>query len=281
MKTKTKNDKSVPKPSAQNDEPAGQGIWSGTISFGLVAIPVQLVKAIEPGRVSFRMLHNKEYSPLLRRMYCPEEGKIVPEDEIVRGYEIAADKYVLVSDEELASVSPERSTAIEIVGFIDIADVDPIYYDHPYYLVPMKGGEKSYRLLAEVMHRAGKAGLARFVLHEREYFVAVRSTGGALSVIMLHYSEEIIPDMGLAPREGRTDPDDKNRAKKLIKEMTAAFDPNKYADTRREKLLALLKKKAKGKALVTAPEVEEETTEGPADLVAVLEESMRKGKTKR
>ena len=113
----------------------------------------QLVKAVEPGRVSFRMLHSKDYSPLLRRMVCPKEEKIVPPDEIVRGYEIGPDKYILVTDEELESVSPERSRTIEIIEFIDMEEVDSIYYDHPYYLVPVKGGEKAYRLLVEVMRR--------------------------------------------------------------------------------------------------------------------------------
>jgi DNA end-binding protein Ku len=146
-----------------------QGIWSGTISFSLVAIPVQLVKAIEPGRISFRTLHSKDYSPLARRMFCPEEGVLVPPDEIIRGYEIGPDRYILVTDEELESLSPERSRTIEIIEFIDLKEVDLIYYGHPYYLVPMKGGEKAYRLLAEAMRRTNKAGLAKFVLREREY----------------------------------------------------------------------------------------------------------------
>ena len=139
-------------------ETAGQGIWSGTISFSLVAIPVQLVRAVEPGRVSFRLLHSTDYSPLLRRMVCPEEEKMVPPEEIIRGYEIGPDKYILITDEELESVSPERSRTIEIVEFIDMEEVDPIYYDHPYYLVPAKGGEKAYRLLAEVMRRTKQGG---------------------------------------------------------------------------------------------------------------------------
>jgi DNA end-binding protein Ku len=278
---KTKSRQSAGKGSPSRPEASTQGMWSGTISFGLVAIPVQLVRAVEPGRVSFRMLHTKEYSPLQRRMYCPREERIVPEDEIVRGYELAPDKYILITDEELESASPERSLTIEIVGFIDLKDVDPIYYDQPYYLVPMKGGEKSYRLLAEVMRRTGKAGLAKFVLHEREYFVAIRSAGGALSVITLHYSEEILPNVAIAPRDSETPSADTSRMKKIIKEMTSDFTPDKYADTRRRRLLDLLKKKAKGKALVQAPEVEEEAAEGPPDLVAVLEESMRKGKKSR
>jgi DNA end-binding protein Ku len=108
---------------------AVQGIWSGTISFSLVAIPVRLVKAIEPGRISFHLLHSKDYSPLARRMFCPEEETMVPSDEIIRGYEIVPDKHILMTDEELESVSPERSRTIEIVDFIDIKEVDPVYYD--------------------------------------------------------------------------------------------------------------------------------------------------------
>src|SRR5512137_1081166 len=182
---------------------AVQGIWSGTISFSLVAIPVRLVKAIEPGRISFRLLHGKDYSPLARRMFCPEEETMVPSDEIIRGYEIAPDKYVLMTDEELESVSPERSRTIEIVEFIDMKEVDPAYYDHPYYLVPLKGGEKAYRLLVEVMHRTKKAGLAKFVLAEREYLVVVTPKDGALALTTLHYSEEVLPDEDLSPKKGK------------------------------------------------------------------------------
>ena len=154
----------------------------------------------------------------------------------------------LITDEELESVSPERSRTIEIVEFIDMKEVDPIYYDHPYYLVPSKGGEKAYRLLVEVMRRTNKAGLAKFVLGEREYLVAVKSTEGALALITLHYSEEILPDEDIAPKEGKIEAEEKSRMKKIIKEMIADFDPEKYADERREKIMELLKKKAKEKA---------------------------------
>jgi DNA end-binding protein Ku len=257
---------------------AAQSIWSGTISFSLVAIPVQLVKAVEPGRVSFHLLHSKDYSPLLRRMVCPKEERIVPPEEIVRGYEIGPDKYILVTDEELESVSPERSRTIEIADFIDMEEVDSVYYDHPYYLVPAKGGEKAYRLLVEVMRRTKKAGLAKFVLGEREYLVAVKSTEGALSLITLHYSEEILADGEIAPDAGTIEPEAADRLKKIIRDMTTDFDPNKYADERREKIVKLLKKKAKEQAPVEAPDIEQEGEEGPADLIAALEESMRKVK---
>jgi DNA end-binding protein Ku len=268
-------------PSSMGKEIAAQGIWSGTISFSLVAIPVQLVKAVEPGRVSFRMLHSKDYSPLSRRMFCPREETIVPADEIIRGYEIGPDKYIVITDEELESLTPERSRTIEIVEFIDMKDVDSIYYDHPYYLVPSKGGEKAYKLLVEVMRRTNKAGLAKFVLGEREYLVAVKSTDGALCLITLHYSEEILSDEQIIPEEGKIESAEKRRMKKIIKEMISDFNPDKYADERRKKIVKLLEKKVKAKAAVEAPEVKEVEGEGPLDLVAVLQESMRKVKKDR
>jgi DNA end-binding protein Ku len=178
-------------------------------------------------------------------------------------------------------VSPERSRTIEIVEFIDMEEVDSLYYDHPYYLVPAKGGEKAYRLLVEVMRRTGKAGLAKFVLGEREYLVAVKSSEGALALITLHYGEEILSDDQIAPAGETIDAEEKSRLKKIIKGMTADFAPDKYADERREKIVKILKKIAKEKAPVEAPEVDEEEGEGPADLIAALEESMRKVKKNR
>jgi len=260
---------------------AVQGIWSGTISFSLVAIPVRLVTAVQSGRVSFHLLHNKDYSPLKRRMVCPKEETTVSPDEMIRGYEIVPDQYVLMTDEELESVSPERSRTIEIVEFIDMDEVDPIYYDHPYYLVPSKGGEKAYRLLVEVMHRTNKAGLAKFVLAEREYVVAVTPRDRALALITLHYSDETLPDEDILPKKGKIAAEEENRIKKSVKQMIEDFHPEKYADERRKKIMDLLDAKAKEKPPVEAPVVEEEEGEGPADLVAALEESMRKVKENR
>jgi len=260
---------------------AVQGIWSGTISFSLVAIPVRLVKAIEPGRVSFHLLHSKDYSRLSQRMFCPEEKTMVSQDEIIRGYEIVPNKFILMTDEELESVSPERSRTIEIVEFIDVKEVDPIYYDHPYYLVPSKGGEKAYQLLVEVMRRTNKAGLAKFVLAEREYLVAIKSRDGALEMTTLHYSDEILPDEDISPKKETIAAEEESRITKSIEQMIEDFNAAKYADGRRKKLMDLLETKAKDQAPVEAPAVEEEEGEGPADLVAALEESMRKVKESR
>jgi DNA end-binding protein Ku len=160
-------------------------------------------------------------------------------------------------------------------------DVDTIYYDHPYYLVPSKGGEKAYQLLVEVMARTHKAGLAKFVLGEREYLVAVKSTQRALSLITLHYAEEILPDRSVPPEEEKIESKEKDLVKKVIKEMTAHFNPDTYADERRKKILKLLDKKVKKGDAVEAPGVGQEEGDGPVDLIKVLEESMRKVKKSR
>jgi DNA end-binding protein Ku len=267
--------------SREEQEIAVHGIWSGTISFSLVAIPVQLVKAIQPGRVSFRLLHSKDYSPLTRKMFCPADEVMVPPEEIIRGYEVGPDKYILVNDEELESVSPKRSRTIEIIEFIDLTEVDAVYYDQPYYLVPAKGGEKAYRLLVEVMRRTNKAGLAKFVLRDREYLVAVKSMGEALALITLHYRDEILPEGDIEPAEGKIEAAEKSRLKKSIESRMADFHPEQYADKRHDQIMALLKKKAKAQPLVEAPGVEAEEGEGPADLIAALEESMRQVKKSR
>jgi DNA end-binding protein Ku len=281
MKTRAPLKQQSKPSSAGGTDSATHGIWSGTISFSLVAIPVQLRMAVEKSRVSFRMLHKKDFSPLVRRMFCPEEEKLVPADEIARGYETSRGKYILISDEELESVSPGRSRTIEITEFIDLKEVDPIHFDHPYYLVPQKGGEKAYRLLAEVMGRSNRAGLAKFVLADREYLVAVKSSGGALELITLHYSGDILPYGGVMPEAGKAAEEEKSRMKKSIKKMIADFNPEKYADSRRKKILALLDKKIKAMAAVEAPGVAEEEEEGPADLITTLRDSMRKVKKER
>jgi DNA end-binding protein Ku len=252
-----------------------QGIWSGTISFSLVAIPVLLVKSVEPGRVSFHMLHNKDFSPLERKMFCPLDEKIVPSQDIIRGYEIEPGKHVIITQEELESVSPDRSRTIEILEFIDISEVDPLYYDHPYFLVPLKGGEKSYKLLAAAMQKMNRAGIAQFVLDERECLVLIKSANFALSMSTLHYSDEILSDEGMALVPNGATNAEINGIKNHIKDLMARFAPEKYSNSRREKILELLNKKAQ----VEAPEIEEaEKAEGMADLMSALEESMRKVK---
>lgn len=251
----------------------GQGIWSGTISFSLVAIPVRLVGAVAPERLSFQLLHGADYSPLSRRMFCPDHGAVVGPEEIVRGFELAPGRYLPITEEELRSVSPDRSHTIEIIDFIDMDEVDPVYLDHPYYLLPLKGGEKAYRLLAEVMRQTNKAGFAKFVLSEREHLAAVTSRGGALALYTLHYASEVVSAVDLAPQDTELNGELRSRIEESVKKMLGGFNPAKYADERREKLLKLIRRKAEESPPVEAPEVEEEE-EGPPDLMAALERAM-------
>lgn len=252
-----------------------QGIWSGTISFSLVAIPVQLVRAVTPGRITFHTLHRSDYSPLRRRMFCPQHQVLVPAEEVVRGFELAPDHYLPISAAELEAVTPERSRTIEIVEFVAVDEVDPLYFEHPYYLVPLKGGEKAYQLLAEVLHQTGTAGLARFVLAEREYLVAVMSANGALALITLHYHADVLAADDSLAAAGTGDPGLKSRIKAEIAQHLADFTPEQYADTRRERLLALLHRKAQEQAPVEAPVTTADEGAGPPDLMAALEEAMR------
>ncbi len=260
---------------------AAQGIWSGTISFSLVAIPVRLVKAVETGRISFHLLHSKDYSRLNRKMYCSQDNAPVPPDEIARGYEITPGKFILMTDEELESVSPERSRTIEITGFVDLADLDAVFFDHPYYLMPAKGGEKAYRLLVEVMQRTKKAGLASFVLAEREHPVAVFSRDGALAMATLHYGEEVLPFDAGVPQKAKIDQQEAGRMRKSVERMLVDFEPSKYANGRLNKISEIVARKIKESALVDAPAISAEEEEGPPDLVAALEESMRHVKENR
>ncbi|HOD74801.1 MAG TPA: Ku protein [Syntrophorhabdaceae bacterium] len=255
-----------------------QSIWTGTITFSLVAIPVRLVKAVRPDRISFRMLHAKDYSPLIRAFYCPDEDRMVPPGEIVRGYEVGPEQYIEVTEDELDSVSPERSRTIEIMDFVDVSDVDPLYYDRPYYLAPGRGGEKAYGLLVQVMLRTNRGGIAKFVLGEREHLVLLRVSGAALSLVTLHYSDEVVPAAETVPEEKEEGgvEEEKDRMARTIRRMEARFDPARYRDDRRRKIMALLGRKEEVEAPVEAPTSFEDTQEGPGDLVAVLQESVRK-----
>lgn len=251
-------------------------VWRGTVSFSLVAIPVRLVEAVSPGRVSFRMLHRRDYAPLVSRMLCPNENRIVPSEEIVRGYEYRPGRYVPMTAAELESVSPERSRTIEVTDFVSITEIDPILFDYQYYMVPLKGGEKPYRLLVEVLKRTSKAGIASLVLAEREYPVLIRSVDGLLAVNTLHYAQEVVPAKGIGARtQGRVD-SEKERTKRVVRKMVTKFDPEKYADERRAKTVALLKRKLKGESLVRAPEVEDTGGKTGARLAELLETSMQK-----
>jgi DNA end-binding protein Ku len=255
-----------------------RAIWSGSISFGLLNVPVKLYSAVSRKNVSFRELRQSDGSRIRHKRVAEADGKEVPYDEIVKGYEISPEQYVVVTRDELEEIDPKKTRAIEIQDFVDLDDIDPIYFDHPYYLGPDKGAEKAYSLLVKAMSDAKKVAIARFVLRNRENLAAIRPADNVLTMATMRFADEVVaPDeLGedVIPQDGRKlEKREVDMAKQLIDSLTSDFDPAKYRDEYREELLALIDRKAQGEAVVEPVSEEPKPTKAP-DLMAALEESL-------
>src|SRR5438034_2198463 len=168
-----------------------RAIWTGAISFGLVNVPVRLYSAVSRKTVRFNQLHEKDHARIQMKRWCPADDEEIPYEEIVKGYEIAPDQYVVITNEELDSLDPEKTRTIDIEDFVDLEDIDPIYYDHPYYLAPGQGAGKAYELLRQAMEQAGKVAIARVVIRSKESLVAIRPTGDALTMSTMLFHDEV------------------------------------------------------------------------------------------
>lgn len=259
-----------------------RSIWSGSVSFGLVNVPVKVVTAVKSKDVRFHMLHEADGARIENRRVCSAEGSEVPYEEIVKGYSLGGDRYVTVSKEELESLDPEASRAIEISDFVDLSEIDPLYFEHPYYLVPDKGAGKAYGLLVEAMRRTNRAAIARVVLRTKEHLVAVRALDDVLTMTTLFYHDEVVPTSELEVAEPKTAPAEKEiaMAEQLIEALTGSFDPTKYEDLYRERVMDLIERKAEGEEVVLPPTPAAKPA--PVDLVSALQASLdaarRKGK---
>src|SRR6478672_2517835 len=228
-----------------------RAIWSGSISFGLLNVPVKLYSAVSRKNVSFRELREKDGSRIRHKRVAEADGEEVSYEDIVKGYEVAPEQYVVITRDELEEIDPKKTRAIEIQDFVDLDDIDPIYFDHPYYLGPDKGAEKAYALLVKAMGDAKKVAVARFVLRNREHLAAIRPADNVLTMATMRFADEVV-----APGELGED-----------------VDPSKYHDEYREELLSLIDRKAQGKSVVEAVSEEPTPTKAP-DLMAALEESL-------
>lgn len=233
-----------------------RALWSGSITFGLVTIPVKLFPAVKQERVSFHLLHDKDNSRLQRKMVCSADGEEVAWEHTVRGFEVAPDQYVVMKDEEIEAAQPKKTKAISIEDFVGIDEIDPLYFDTAYYVLPQETGTKPYRLLVEAMEQAKKVGIARFVLREREHLCALRPAKSALVMETLHYDAEVVPleSMPDLPHETRIDPREVKMAQQLIGSLVTEFNPARYRDEFTRALKALVEKKAAGEELVAAAE---------------------------
>ena len=257
-------------------------IWTGSISFGLVTVPVRMISATRSQDVRFHQLEEGTGSRIRLRRVSEKTGEEVTNDRIVKGFELEKDKYVIIEAEEIASLKPKATRQIEIEDFVDLADIDPVFFEQPYYLIPDKDNAKAYRLLAEVMEDLGKVAIGRFVLRSKEALVAIRPVDGALVLETMRFADEVLAidrEQPLAEPASEPTEREKERARQLVNSLTAEFDPTKYHDEYREELLALIDKKAAGEEIVAAT-----STEEPAkvlDLMAALEASLARAGAKQ
>lgn len=254
-----------------------RAIWSGSISFGLLNVPVKLYSAVSKQTVRFKELREGDGSRIRHKRVAEEDGKEVPYEKIVKGYEISPDQFVVMTREELEELDPKRTRAIEIQDFVDLDQIDPIYFDHPYYLGPDAGAEKAYALLVQAMEDERKVAIARFVLRNRESLAAVRPMDGVLTMATMRFADEVVkPDDldGILPDDDiKLDKREVEMAKKLIDSLANDFEADKYRDEYREELLDLIERKAKGEDVVVQASEEPKPTKAP-DLMAALEESL-------
>jgi DNA end-binding protein Ku len=254
-----------------------RSIWTGSLSFGLVNVPVALFSGVKDTDVHFRQLHDKDHTPVETRRFCKEEDAEVDYGEIAHGFETDDGKQVVLTDEELATAAPRKTRTIDIEAFVDLADVDPIYFDHPYILMPSgdsEGTQRAYRLLLEVMARTERAALGRFVMRTKEYLVLIRERDGRLGLTTLRFHDEVRPAKGI-PTPGKKAKPAKQAvdgAVALIEALACDWDPSNYRDEYEKRLKRVIKRKEKGQTVKT-PERQDEPSPVP-DLMAALEQTL-------
>jgi len=252
-------------------------IWSGTISFGLVSVPVRMYSATESKELKFHFLDRRDPKPIGYDKVRKDTGESVPSDEIVRGFEIAKGKYVPIEDEDLDRLDIELTHTIDILDFVALDEIDPIYFRKAYYLLPEKGAEKPYRLLVRALEETGKVGIAKVVIRNKQHLAALRANDGRLILETMYYPDEIREPESV---DGRTklQKDEVEMAKSLVENLSDSFKPDRYDDDYRKELLALIRAKAKGKEL---PGPQEEEGGEVIDLMAALRESVEQTKKKQ
>ena len=255
-------------------------IWKGALSFGLVNIPVQLYSAIQEGeRVSFRLLHRRDHSPIRYERVCQKDGKAVPWADIVKGYEYAKGRFVEMTDEDFKAAALESSKLIEILDFVAGDEIDPRYFETPYYLLPAKGGEKPYALLREAIRNTGTVGIGKITMRSNSHHLAgVKVIGDALVLEIMRFGDELVnTDTFSFPAADAVRPQELQMAEQLIGNLTERFDASKYEDDYRANLMRIIKAKMKGKK-ISFEEPEESEGTAVIDLIARLQESLEQGK---
>jgi DNA end-binding protein Ku len=254
-----------------------RAIWSGSISFGLLNVPVKLYSAVARRNIALREIRESDSARIKHRRVAEGTDEEVPYENIVKAFEITPGQYVPISKEEMSALAPEKTRAIEVKDFVDLEEIDPIYFDSPYYLGPAEGAERAYSLLAKAMEASGKVAVARFVFRNKEHLAAIRATDGVLTLTTMRFADEVVPAAELedvvpekAPKVAKKE---QEMAEQLIDSLSTEFDPGAYRDEYREELMSLIERKAEGKEIVAGKVEEPKATRAP-DLMAALEESI-------
>ncbi len=258
-----------------------RAIWKGAISFGLVNIPVGLYSATRREELKFRLLRRSDLSPINYKRVAEVDGKEVPWDEIVKGYEYEKGKFIVLKEEDFQRVDVEATQTVDITDFVELADINPMFFQKPYFMEPLKGGEKAYALLREALTQTGRVGIAKVVIKDREHLAAVKPSGPALVLELMHFADELIPADRLNLPDGAVGKKELEMAKSLVESMSDEWEPTKYTDDYKTALLELIQKKieAGGKELPELKKAAPKKT-NVIDLVDVLQESIDRAKKK-
>lgn len=250
-----------------------RSIWNGTVAFGLVRVPVKLYSATESKRIALRERHAQDGAAIEHRRLCVQEEREVPYSEIVKGYEVSEGSYVVLTKEEIATAEGPEAHVVEIEHFVDREQIDPAYYERSYYLGPGKLGEDSYRLLHAALDRSARAGIGRFVFHNKAHLVAIRAVEDVIVLHTMRFADELVPgdDLEAAQPDKQPSKLELDTAQLLLAQLDGKFEPESYANTYRDAVMAMIEKKAKGEA-IEAPESVQATPEG--DLLSALEASL-------
>jgi DNA end-binding protein Ku len=255
-----------------------RAIWSGSISFGLVNVPVRMYSAIEEKDLHFNYVHAPDASRIGYEKVCKAEGKPVPDDEIVKAFEYEKGEYVYMTDEDFEAAEPENAKTIDIRDFVPYEEIDPIFFEKTYYLGPQENAERVYALLREAMERSGLAAIAKYVMRDKQHLGCLRIRDGTITLEKMYFADEIRPTERVAPTGGKVDERELEMAAQLIESFTGRFEPEKYEDTYRDALCEIIRAKRTGKE-THAPEVEER--EQPTDLMAALRASLEAAQSRR
>ena len=251
---------------------APRSIWNGTITFGLVNVPVKLYSATESKTVSFHEVHARDGAQIEHRRICPKQGKEVPYEEIVKGFEVDPDTYVVLDKDEIKAAAGDRGKVVHITEFVDATEIDPVFYEKAYF-VGSRDEEDAYRLLREALRKSGRAGIGRFTFHDREYLVAIRAFEDVMALHTLRFHDELVPvdDLEMPASSKAPSKAESDMAGKLVKSSEKPFKPQDYEDTYRDAVLDLIKRKAQGEEIDL---LEQEEPEHGDDLMAALKASL-------